>query len=85
MLPAGDFAWAQDLQDERAVQLKAELRRRLLVMPSGQRIRNLANRSQFGSRVGEAFVPSRDVTVDFDSQNVALGRVANNRSGIVTL
>lgn len=32
MLPAGDFAWAQDLQDERAVQLKAELRRRLLAL-----------------------------------------------------
>jgi DNA-binding XRE family transcriptional regulator len=35
---AGDFAWIQELRLEQAVQFKAELRRRLQLMPSGKRI-----------------------------------------------
>ncbi len=41
MMKAGDFAWVQHLRGEQAVHFKAELRRRLQVMPSGLRIRNL--------------------------------------------
>ena len=41
VLQASDFAWVQELRDELAAQFKAELRRRLQVLPSGQRIRSL--------------------------------------------
>jgi hypothetical protein len=40
-MQAGDWAWVQDFRDSQAAQFKAELWRRLQLMPSGQRIRNL--------------------------------------------
>jgi DNA-binding XRE family transcriptional regulator len=42
MVCVGDFAWVQELRDEEAAQFKSKWLRRLdLVVPSGQRIRNL--------------------------------------------
>ncbi len=40
-MQAGDFTWIQQLHDEQAARFKAELWRRLQLMPAGQRIRNL--------------------------------------------
>jgi hypothetical protein len=42
-MQAGDFSWIRAWHDEQAAKFKAELRFQLLVMPSGQRIRNLRN------------------------------------------
>ena len=42
-MQAGDWAWVQDLRDAPSAEFKAELWRRLQLMPSGQRIRNLRN------------------------------------------
>ena len=41
VMQAGQLAWVRDFRDALAAQLKAELRRQLHGMPSGQRIRYL--------------------------------------------
>lgn len=38
---SADSGWVQQLRDEQAAQFRAEVLRRLCLMPSGQRIRNL--------------------------------------------
>jgi DNA-binding XRE family transcriptional regulator len=50
--PARDYNWVQDLRDKQAAQFKAEVKCRLQVMPSGQRIRNL--RDMLGWTQGQA-------------------------------
>jgi hypothetical protein len=40
-MQAGDWAWVQDLRNEQSAEFRAELRRRLQVLPSGRRIRHI--------------------------------------------